>query len=198
GQGGTAAFALDIVVNAARVRPLLPNGGIVLGELPGNCKPDRAARFSNGLRPCLNVGPIIDGEIVCVRARRNSIELDKIEAPGREERDDRVNVFLRSWLGEVDLVMVGKGRVGGESIALGKRYHDNILRVIRRAEDGIVAVNSRLLNAGDPIDTRLLPIGMDMVHHGLDIRERRAIRNGSSVLVEAALPARIEIDIDEA
>src|SRR5882672_431097 len=118
--------------------------------------------------------------------------------PQSEKSDDRVNVLLRSGLGEVDLVVVGIWRGSGEGIALGKRRHDNVLRAIWRAENGIVAVHSWLLNAGNPVDTCLLSIGVDMIHHRLNVRERRAIRNGPPVLVEATLPAGIEIDIDEA
>ncbi len=94
--------------------------------------------------------------------------------------------------------MVGIGRVGGEGIALGKRRHDDILRVVWRAEDGIVAVDSWLLDAGYPVETRLLSIGVDMIHHRLDVRESCAIRNGPAALVETTLPAGIEVDVDEA
>src|SRR5258708_5330084 len=94
GQGGTAAFALYIVVNAARVGPLLPHRSIVLRELPGDRKPDGATRFGNGGRPGLNGGPGIDGESVYVRARRDRVKVDEIETPGGAQRNDPVNLLL--------------------------------------------------------------------------------------------------------
>ncbi len=39
---------------------------------------------------------------------------------------------------------------------------------------------------------------MNVVHHCLDVRECRAVRNRPAIPVEAALPAGIEVDIDEA
>src|SRR5258707_541302 len=117
-------------------------------------------------------------------------EFDKTEPQGREEFYVRVNVLLRSRLGEVDFIVVGIGRVGGEGVAFGKRDDDDILRVVRRAEDGIVAVDSRLLDAGDPIDTRLLPIGVNMIDHYLHVRESSVIWNWPARLVENTLPTR--------
>jgi hypothetical protein len=73
----------------------------------------------------------------------------------------------------------------------------NTLEVLQAGHTIRDRVHSRLLNPGNPVNTSLLSIGVDVIHHRLDVGESHAIRNGSSVLIERTLPAGIEVDIDE-
>ncbi len=171
---------------------------IVLIKLPGDGEPDRSAALGDGLRPGLYVGTIVDGQVVDIRAGRDAIELDEVDAPGSEQIDDGVDVFLRTGLGEVDFVVVGIGQGSCECVALGERHDHDVLRVIGGAEDGVVAVDGGLFDAGNPVDASLLAVCVDVVDESFHVGKCSGVRDWSAIGVEAALPSRVDVDIAEA
>src|SRR5207237_7335106 len=85
-----------------------PVAQVVLIERPGERKPDRTSAQRNGFGISLNIGDVVDFEVVVVRAGSYRVALDEIDAPRCIEVDDGVDVLLRSRLGEFNLVSVAK------------------------------------------------------------------------------------------
>src|SRR5580700_4505301 len=145
-------------LDAAGVRVLLPRGKIVRIDSPGDSKPDRPSAQSNRFRPCGDIGPVVNRSVVAIRPWRNTIELDEIDAPRGEQCDNGIDVLLCARLGEVDLVVKGIGQRSRKCVALGKRYRYDLLRGVRGAENRVIAVDRRLLDPRNPINSDLLAI----------------------------------------
>src|SRR5260370_25414122 len=126
GQIRTVSFALNIAFNAARIRVLLPVAQVVLIECPGEREPDWTSAQCNGFGISLNIGDVVDVEIVVVRARSYRVELDEIDAPRCIQVDDAVDVLLRPPLGQIDLVSVAK------SVTYSERLRYDVLSMILR------------------------------------------------------------------
>jgi len=88
GQIRAVSFALDVAFNAACIRVLLPVAKVVLIERPGQRKPDGTAAQRNGFGHGLNIGDVVDVEIVAIRAGGYRVELDEIDAPRCIKVDD--------------------------------------------------------------------------------------------------------------
>jgi hypothetical protein len=100
--------------------------------------------------------------------------------------------------GEVDFVVVGIGQGARERVALGEWHDHDVLGVVAGAEDGIVAVDGGLLDAGNPVDARLLAVGVDVVDERLYVRKGSGVGDGPAIAVKAALPSRVNVDVAEA
>ena len=94
--------------------------------------------------------------------------------------------------------MEGIGWRSRKGIALRQRNGDNLLRCVKRSKDREVAINRRLLNAGNPVNASLLAIRVDVINQGLNVREVRSSGNRSPVRVKRGHPSRVDIDVLEA
>ncbi len=94
--------------------------------------------------------------------------------------------------------MVGIGQRSCERVALGEWHDHDVLGVVAGAENGIVAVDSWLLDAGDPVDARFLAVGVDVVDEGFHVRKGSGVGDRPAIAVEAALPSRVDVDVAEA
>ena len=191
GNSAASALALDIAVGPARIRELLPCVEIVFIESPGNSEPNRPPALRNGLRPGLNVREIVDVQVVIERSRRDAVKLDKVDSPGSKQVDHGTDVFLGSRLSEIDLVVIWGILPRTEGVTGRVRYDENVLYVIRGAQYWIICRYRRQFHAGNPVNSGLLPLGVDMGHKCLNVREGCGIGNWASVAVETALPTRI-------
>ncbi len=70
--------------------------------------------------------------------------------------------------------------------------------MIGRPKDRGVCNDGRIFHAGNPVDSGLLPVSMDMSYESGNIREYRSVWNGAPIGIEAALPSRIHVDVVEA
>ncbi len=186
GQIRTVSFALNVAFNAARIRVLLPVAQVVLIERPGEREPDRTSAQCNGFGISLNIG---DVETVVVRARSYRVELDEIDAPRCIQVDDGVDLLLRPRLGEIDLVSVAK------SVTYSERLRYDVLSIILRTENRQILRVNRRANSGEQIDTDFLPVGMDVLNHVQEMRERSRVPERATVLISTAAPARIKVDV---
>src|ERR1700733_9235125 len=96
------------------------------------------------LCPGGDLGPVVDGGAVAIGARRHRVELDEVDAPRSEKVNNRGYVFLRSGLGEIDLVEKRRGTWSTKGVAGGVRNGENVLDVIWRIQDRIVRRHSGL------------------------------------------------------
>ena len=94
--------------------------------------------------------------------------------------------------------MEGIGWRSRKGITLRQRHGDNLLRRVRRSKDRKVAVDRRLLNAGNPVNARLLTIRVDVINQRLNVREVRSSGNRAAIRIKSGHPSRVDIDVLEA
>src|SRR5277367_1742517 len=152
GKRAAASFAFNVILDTARILMRLEVSEIILIDGPGDSQPNGAPARGNRFGPRGNIWPVIDRKAVAVGAGCNAIELDEVHAPGGKERDHGIDVLLGAGLREVDLVVIRIRRSACKSIPLRQRDGDDVLRVVLRTKNRIVAVDRRLLDTGNPVD----------------------------------------------
>src|SRR6202041_719889 len=62
-------------------------------------------------------------------------------------------------------------------------------------EDGRIRGDRGVLDAGDPVDTGLLPVLVNVIDEGRDVGKGGGVGDGPAVRIKAALPAGVDVDV---
>jgi len=172
---GAAALALDVLIDSARVVQSA-RCSVVLVERPRNREPDGASAVRNCCRPGLHISAMSMLKFIRLYEPGVTPPADEIHTQ-EANRATPIHVRLRTRLGEVDLVVIGRKLARAECIARRMGYDQDVLDVVRRAQDRAVGIPRPAVLRRDPVDSQLLPIGMHVRGQARRCRERSPIGN---------------------
>ncbi|MNO87210.1 hypothetical protein D3C76_786290 [compost metagenome] len=125
-------------------------------QRPGQLQPDPVLGQRSG--PGFHVIARVDRQVVMAGPRGHAVELHKVDAPGGDQIGDRMNVFLRPRLGEIDLV------IDVPIVRLPERLGGDVLHMVFRSVNRQVKPVSFLGQTRYQVDPDLLPVVMNIIH----------------------------------